>query len=41
MLNTALGDDLGHYLVGVVDRLAAVQAQREGEGQRGRLDRQV
>jgi len=30
-LDKALGDDLGHELVGVVDALAALEAEREGE----------
>jgi len=33
MLHEPLGDDLGHNVVGVVDPLAAVVVQREGDGQ--------
>ena len=32
MLHESLGDDLGHDLVGVVDALATLKSQREGEG---------
>jgi hypothetical protein len=31
VLNEALGDDLRHELVGVVDALAALEAEREGK----------
>jgi len=42
MLHKALGDDLRHDLIGVVDAIVALKAQREGErggevvGRRGR-----
>ena len=32
MLDEALGDNLRHDLIGVVDALAALKAEREGQG---------